>query len=194
MAAHRFTIEYYIYTTPKIIAIDNDTTTFTSQWLLAHRPFSAIGIATFGPIDAKKSSRTYGEQLGYFLITPLHIHVEVISRSGYITSTPKPGWKNTDVLSLLDVQDFGVPYAFDTDVNAPALAEFKLRNHSMYSSSAYITVGTGIGVGLVINGRTVHGLVSCQIKNRRAINDVSIHSFIPKPAMSKFVNVKEIPL
>ena len=66
-----------------------------------------------------------------------------------------------DVLGLLRVREFGKPFKFDTDVNAPALAEF-LKNRELnasLSSSAYVTVGTGIGVGLVVNGRTVHGLL-----------------------------------
>ena len=66
-----------------------------------------------------------------------------------------------DVLGLLGVRDFGKPFKFDTDVNAPALAEY-LKNRELnasLSSSAYITVGTGVGVGLVVNGQTVHGLL-----------------------------------
>ena len=70
------------------------------------------------------------------------------------------GWGNTDVLGGLAIRSFGKPFKFDTDVNAPALAEFlKQKVHSGISSCAYITVGTGIGVGLVCNGQTVHGLM-----------------------------------
>lgn len=71
------------------------------------------------------------------------------------------GWRNTDVITLLGMKDefSHIPYRFDTDVNAPALAEYHLRNFSSSTSSAYITVGTGVGVGLVINGKTVHGLL-----------------------------------
>eukprot|EP01041_Mallomonas_annulata_P006034 gene6034-12163_t len=106
------------------------------SWL-KERKFDALGIATFGPIDAKLDSKTFG----------------------FITSTPKPGWTNTDVLGILGVNDFKVPYKFDTDVNAPALAEFLLHNQLGASSCAYITVGTGVGVGLVVNGSTIHGLL-----------------------------------
>jgi fructokinase len=106
------------------------------QWL-SERQFDAIGVASFGPVDANPSSVTYG----------------------YITSTPKPGWKDTNVLGILGVREFGVPFLFDTDVNAPALAEHIMCNGSKTSSCAYITVGTGIGVGLVVNDQTVRGLM-----------------------------------
>ena len=107
-------------------------------WLVARREkLRGIGIATFGPIDARPAS----------------------SRFGYITSTPKEGWGQTDVLRMLGVFDelCGIPYRFDTDVNAPALSEY--ASISGISSCAYITVGTGIGVGLVVNGQTVHGML-----------------------------------
>lgn len=110
------------------------------QWLHANEPFDAIGVASFGPIDAKKASKHYG----------------------FITTTPKKGWRYTDVIGLLGLRDEykNVPFEFDTDVNAPAMAEFKLHgNCNFQSSCAYITVGTGVGVGLVVNGKTVHGLV-----------------------------------
>jgi fructokinase len=104
---------------------------------LSSRSYDSIGIASFGPIDARKGSPRYG----------------------YITSTPKPGWKNTDVLGLLGVRDGPVPYIFDTDVNAPAMAEYVYRKDEGFSSCAYVTVGTGVGVGLVVHGQTVKGLM-----------------------------------
>ena len=75
------------------------------------------------------------------------------------------GWQNTDVLGLLGVKDVfaHIPFMFDTDVNAPAMAQYHLHLHKdsidtesseqqPISSCAYITVGTGVGVGLVVNG------------------------------------------
>ena len=61
----------------------------------------------------------------------------------YITSTPKPGWQNTNVIKLLGLYDEfkNIPFLFDTDVNAPALAEFNLHGDSAKTSCAYITVG-----------------------------------------------------
>jgi fructokinase len=110
------------------------------QWMLQEYPFDAVGVASFGPIDGKVGSATYG----------------------FITSTPKPGWQNADVIGLLGLRDElkAVPFIFDTDVNAPAMAEYLMHVQPRgLSSAAYITVGTGVGVGLVINGRTVHGLL-----------------------------------
>jgi len=78
---------------------------------------------------------------------------------GYITTTPKIGWKNVDVMGPLRAANPGLPCAFDTDVNAPALEEFKHFGRPGQTSCAYVTVGTGLGVGLVINGRSVQGLM-----------------------------------
>lgn len=113
-------------------------------WLSA-RQYDALGVATFGPVDLAPHSPTYG----------------------YITTTPKPGWKNVDVLGPLRAVRPAAPVAFDTDVNAPAVAEHRAMvadakargDADLPTSCAYITVGTGIGVGLVVNGLPVHGLM-----------------------------------
>ncbi|NIR66737.1 MAG: ROK family protein, partial [candidate division Zixibacteria bacterium] len=97
---------------------------------------SGIGIACFGPVDLNKNSRTYG----------------------YITSTPKPGWENTDVVGRFkDV--FGIPVGFDTDVNGAALGEGRWGAARELNTHLYITIGTGIGGGFVANGNILHGLV-----------------------------------
>ena len=105
------------------------------RFLRRLEPFLSLGIASFGPIDLDKTSDTYG----------------------YITSTPKPGWQHFNLLAAFS--EFNVCIGFDTDVNAPALAERRYGGHKNADSCAYITVGTGIGVGLVVNGQPVHGLV-----------------------------------
>lgn len=107
------------------------------KWLQS-QDFDAIGIASFGPICPKPDDEFYG----------------------FITSTPKPGWCDTNVIVLLGLKDEfkAVPCVFDTDVNAPALAEYNSSVYK-YSSIAYITVGTGIGVGLVVNGESVKGML-----------------------------------
>jgi fructokinase len=96
----------------------------------------ALGIASFGPLDLRRDSKTYGQ----------------------ITATPKPGWKNTALTELFE-RTFGVPVGFDTDVNASALAEVCYGAAQGLNNVGYFTVGTGIGGGLIMNGQTVHGLV-----------------------------------
>lgn len=97
-------------------------------------PIAGVGIGSFGPIDLDRSSSTYG----------------------CITTTPKPGWAGTDVAGRLQ-RALGVPAEFDTDVNGAALAELKWGAGQGLRDLAYITVGTGIGVGLICDGKPVHG-------------------------------------
>jgi fructokinase len=94
----------------------------------------ALGIGSFGPIDLDRNSSTYGS----------------------ITTTPKPGWRGTDVAARLQ-RALGVRVGFDTDVNGAALAELKWGAGQGLSDLAYVTVGTGIGVGLICDGKPVHG-------------------------------------
>lgn len=96
----------------------------------------AIGVASFGPVDLRPGSDTYG----------------------YITSTPKPGWRDTDVLTpLREVAD--VPIGFDTDVNGAALGEARWGAAADVGSCVYVTVGTGIGGGGLLGGQLIHGLL-----------------------------------
>jgi fructokinase len=95
----------------------------------------SIGVGSFGPCDLSPASSTFG----------------------FITSTPKPGWQNTDVVGPLR-NALGVEVAFDTDVNAAALGEFTWGATMGLDPSLYLTVGTGIGGGLIVGGRPLHGL------------------------------------
>ncbi|MCA1040872.1 ROK family protein [Bacillus infantis] len=95
----------------------------------------AIGIGSFGPIDVNHDSPTYG----------------------YITSTPKTAWKNYPFVETVS-QAFGVPVGFNTDVNAAALGEARLGAAKGLDSCLYITVGTGIGAGAVVNGQLLQGI------------------------------------
>ena len=94
----------------------------------------AIGIGSFGPIDVNTSSATYG----------------------FITSTPKILWQNTDFRSVFQKR-YNIPIGWDTDVNAAALGEVSLGAAKDKNSCVYVTVGTGIGGGAVLNGETVTG-------------------------------------
>jgi fructokinase len=97
----------------------------------------AIGIASFGPIDLHQGSPTYG----------------------YITSTPKPGWKNTDILGAAARAFPNIPAAFDTDVNGAALGEFYWGSGAGLRDFVYVTIGTGIGGGVMVGGELLHGLI-----------------------------------
>jgi len=104
------------------------------DWNAAHGPIAALGIASFGPVDLNRTSTRYGS----------------------ITSTAKPGWRNTDVARRLG-KLFPIPVAFDTDVNGAALAEGRWGAAKHLGDFAYVTVGTGVGVGLVVDGRPAYG-------------------------------------
>ncbi len=97
---------------------------------------AAIGIASFGPVDPNPKSPTYG----------------------YITSTPKPGWANTDLAGEIH-KALNQPFVFDTDVNGAALGEYKWGAGRDVDSVLYLTVGTGIGGGAILNGQRLHGLL-----------------------------------
>jgi fructokinase len=101
------------------------------------RLLASIGIATFGPIDLDPQSPTYG----------------------YITTTPKPEWNQVDLLGIIR-RSLRLPVVFDTDVNAAAFGEqyWSPENRSV-DPFLYVTVGTGIGVGVLANGRPIHGLI-----------------------------------
>lgn len=96
----------------------------------------ALGIGSFGPIDLNKNSGTYG----------------------YITTTPKLAWRNYDILGAFS-RALGVPCGFDTDVNAAALGEVIWGAAKGLNSAIYVTVGTGVGVGVYSNGGLLHGML-----------------------------------
>ncbi|MCI1893789.1 MAG: ROK family protein [Lactobacillus sp.] len=97
-------------------------------------PVSAIGIGTFGPADIDPDS----------------------SRYGYITSTPKPGWRDYDFLGTMQAA-IDVPYAFTTDVNEAGYAEWKAGAGKGHKNVLYWTVGTGIGAGYIHDGKLLQG-------------------------------------
>jgi len=97
---------------------------------------TAIGIASFGPLDPNPDSPTYG----------------------YITSTPKPYWENFDFVGALS-DEYNLPIKFDTDVNGAALGEYRWGAAQGLDTFIYLTIGTGIGGGGLVNGKLMHGLV-----------------------------------
>lgn len=101
---------------------------------------AAIGVASFGPVDLNRDSPTYG----------------------HITTTPKTAWQFTDVVGALHGR-FNLPIGWDTDVNGAALGEHRWGAGQGVDPLVYVTVGTGIGGGAVVNGRPLHGLVHPEI-------------------------------
>jgi fructokinase len=99
-------------------------------------PLAALGIASFGPLGLQPTSPAYG----------------------YITSTPKPGWANTDIVGLLQ-QELNLPIGLDTDVNAAALGEWRWGAAQGLDTFVYLTLGTGIGGGGMANHQRLHGLL-----------------------------------
>jgi fructokinase len=107
----------------------------TAEFFLRNGGVSAVGVGSFGPLDLRR---------------------------GRITTTPKPGWADTEVVSALQ-RALGVPVAFDTDVNAAALGEQRWGAAAGLQTFCYITVGTGIGGGVMVDGRLLHGLLHPEI-------------------------------
>ena len=116
-----------------------------SDWERDHG-FAAIGIASFGPLDLDPGSDRYGR----------------------ITSTNKPGWSGADVRGILSAL-FSVPVGFDTDVNGAALAEIRWGSGQGLSDFAYVTVGTGVGVGLIVHGRATRGIGHSELGHIRVL-------------------------
>jgi fructokinase len=120
----------------------------------AREPLAAIGIAAFGPLDLDPSSPTFG----------------------YITATPKSGWAHTDLAGPFR-RALGVPAGFDTDVNAAALAECRWGAGRGVDPFVYLTVGTGVGGGALVNGRLLHGLVHPEMGHVRVPHDRSVDPY-----------------
>src|SRR5262249_34386307 len=85
---------------------------------------------------------------------------------GRIASTPKPGWSNAPVLERLQ-RAADAPTVFDTDVNGAALAEMRWGSGQGFGDFAYVTVGTGVGVGLIVNGKPTRGFAHCELGHIR---------------------------
>jgi fructokinase len=104
----------------------------------------SIGIACFGPIDINPASPTFG----------------------YITTTPKPGWAQTNIVGLIS-EAMNLPVAMDTDVNVAAIGEGVWGAGKGLDDFIYLTIGTGIGGGALVNGKPVHGMVHPEMGHMR---------------------------
>jgi fructokinase len=117
-------------------------------------PVDAIGIGSFGPLDRRPGSPTWG----------------------YVTTTPKPGWAQTDIAGPIG-RALSVPVAFDTDVNAAALGEHRWGAAKGLDTFCYITVGTGIGGGGMVGGKLLHGLLHPEFGHLRIPHDLAADPF-----------------
>ena len=106
--------------------------------------FRTLGIASFGPVDLHPDSPTWG----------------------HVLNTTKPGWNGADIAPRL-AERFGVPVKFETDVNGAALAEMRWGSGRDMADFAYVTVGTGVGVGLIVNGAPTRGFLHCELGHIR---------------------------
>ena len=121
-----------------------ETLEAASRWLskmkIEYGHFASLGIGTFGPVDLNPNSEAYG----------------------FITTTPKPGWQQTDIVTFFKNR-FRVPVGFDTDVKAAVLAEYLWGAGQGMDPVVYITVGTGVGGGVLVNGQLLHGAMHPEI-------------------------------
>jgi len=110
---------------------------------------AAIGIGSFGPVNLDRASPHYG----------------------YITSTPKQGWQNTDVAGAFHAAR-NIPVGFDTDVNAAVLGESRWGAARDVASCIYLTIGTGVGGGAILDGQLLHGLMHPEMGHIRIPHDL----------------------
>lgn len=121
------------------ISIPTETPEITMPKIVEYfkdKGIEALGVGCFGPIDLNRDSETYG----------------------YITTTPKLAWANYNIVGTLK-EGLNIPVGFDTDVNGSALGEATWGITKGLENSMYITIGTGIGAGVISNGKLLHGML-----------------------------------
>jgi fructokinase len=128
--------------------------TFFKEQEQQYGKLSAIGMASFGPIDPRPGSPTYG----------------------HIMLTPKPGWTNADMVGPLNAV-FDLPVGFDLDVNAAALAEYRWGAAQGCDPALYLTIGTGIGGGVMTGGELLHGLLHPEMGHIHLKHDFNVDPF-----------------
>jgi fructokinase len=121
---------------------------------------ASIGVASFGPLDPRPVSSPQGASATF----------------GRILLTPKPGWANADIVAPLRAA-FSVPIAFDTDVNGAALGEWRWGAARGLDTFIYLTIGTGIGGGALVNGKLLHGLLHPEMGHIPLPHDKALDPF-----------------
>jgi len=118
------------------------------------KKIKTIGVGCFGPLDLDPDSKSFG----------------------YITSTPKPGWRNTDMVGILR-RKLDIMVVMDTDVNAAALGEFNWGASKGSDPSLYLTIGTGIGGGYIKNAKPLMGLLNPEMGHIHIPHDLNLDPF-----------------
>ncbi len=143
------------------VRIETGTPAETLPQLLAYlhkvnsqHEIDAIGLACFGPLELNKNSEAYGS----------------------ITDTPKLSWRNFNIMQVLQ-SEFAVPIGFDTDVNAAALGEQRWGAGAGLLNVVYMTIGTGIGMGALVEGNLLHGAMHAEAGHMSIMQDVSRDDF-----------------
>ncbi len=124
------------------------------EFFAAAGPLAGLGIGSFGPVDLRAASPTFGQ----------------------ITTTPKPGWAHTNVLAPFR-EELGVEVRLDTDVNAAALGERRWGRGAGLRNFVYLTVGTGIGGGVVVGDKLLSGTLHPEIGHLPVPHERSIDPF-----------------
>ncbi len=133
----------------------NETMSQVIEFFLPHLDqLHGLGLGSFGPFDVFPDSPTYG----------------------YITTTPKPHWGNANILGMLR-QKMNLPITIDLDVAVAGLGEATWGASRNDSHSLYLTIGTGIGGGYILNGRPLRGLVSLEMGHIRLARDPNLDPF-----------------
>lgn len=137
LAQERVDTEAPDVTLPRIRAV-------LRQWFGPDHAIGSLGLAAFGPIDVDRASHGWGR----------------------IGQTPKPGWTGVDLVTALS-DGLNVPVALDTDVNGAALAEMRWGAAAGLDDFAYVTIGTGVGVGLIVGGKPIGGFGHSELGHMR---------------------------
>ncbi|HEY1898653.1 MAG TPA: ROK family protein [Steroidobacteraceae bacterium] len=115
-------------------------------WRAQGLDFAAIGLAAFGPLNLRHES----------------------PRFGWVSRTVKPGWSDTELAGRF-ARRYQIPIGIDTDVNAAARAEGRWGGAQGLADFAYVTVGTGIGAGVIIHGLAVSGANHTELGHIRVV-------------------------
>lgn len=127
---------------------------FFDESVSLYGPVHALGIAHFGPVETDDTSENYGR----------------------ILDTPKPGWSNTDIVGYFS-DIFSFPIAFQSDVNGAAIGEYYLGSAQGVDNFVYVTIGTGIGGGVFVNGELLNNLRHPEIGHMLVPQDIMKDSF-----------------